>query len=156
MALVPWKPQGEWGNPFRELEEMQQEMNRLFHLYRFRSAQKRGDVFGGTWGPAVDIHDEKNRIRVKADIPGLDRKDIDVSLHGNTLVIKGEKKQESEIKKKGCVSSERFYGCFNRAVPLPGNVDARNVHATYKHGVLELLLPKKSGAQHKLIKISVK
>lgn len=156
MALVPWKPQGERGNPFRELEEMQQEMNRLFHLYRFRSAEKRRDVFGGTWGPAVDIHDEKNRIRVKVDLPGMDKEDIQVSLHGNTLVIKGEKKQESEVKKKGLVRSERFYGCFNRALLLPGGVDAKNVHAAYKHGVLELLLPKKGGVKHKLIKISVK
>jgi HSP20 family protein len=92
---------------------------------------------------------------VKADIPGLDKEDIDISVHGDTLTIKGEKKEEKESKDKGLVKTERFYGSFNRSLTLPSEVDAAKVKASYNNGVLELTLPKKEESKPKQIKIDV-
>jgi HSP20 family protein len=104
----------------------------------------------------VDIYDLKDKVMVKADIPGMKKKDFDISVYGNTLVIKGEKRHVQEIKEKDCVRSERFYGSLNRMVTLPAEVDDRRAKATYKDGVLELILPKKKGSRYRNIKVKVK
>jgi len=86
----------------------------------------------------------------------MKKDEIEVSVHGDTLIIKGEKKQEKEVKEKDYVRTERFYGSFNRAIRLPAAVDAPKVNASYKNGVLELVLPKKEESKPKQLKIDIK
>lgn len=156
MALIPWRPKELWWDPFRDLEAIQNEMNRLFDSSLIRWGGRETGLFEGVWSPAIDIYDSKDNIMVKADIPGMKKDEIDVSVHNDTLILKGEKKEEKETKEKGSIRTERFYGSFNRAIRLPAQVDAANVSAAYKNGVLELVLPKKEEAKPKQLQIEVK
>jgi HSP20 family protein len=156
MALIPWRPRELWWDPFRDLETIQNEMNRLFNSSLTGWRSRGVDLLEGAWGPAVDIYDSKDNVMVRVDIPGMKKDEIDVSVHKDTLIIKGEKKQEKELKEKDFVRTERFYGSFNRAIRLPAEVQAEKVNATYKNGVLELVLPKKEESKPKQLKIDIK
>ncbi|RJP27384.1 MAG: Hsp20/alpha crystallin family protein [Candidatus Omnitrophota bacterium] len=156
MALIPWRPRETWWDPFRDLEVIQNEMNRMFNSSLVRWGDRDVGLLEGAWSPAIDIYDSKDNIMVKADIPGMKKDEIEVSVHGDTLIIKGEKKQEKEVKEKDYVRTERFYGSFNRAISLPAAVDASKVNASYKNGVLELVLPKKEEAKPKQLKVDIK
>lgn len=156
MAMVPWRPKEEWWDQFMDLERIQNEMNRLFNLSLSRGGERDTWLLDRVWGPAVDIYDSKDNVLVKADIPGLSKEDIDVTVDGDTLVIKGEKKQEKEVKEKEYIRTERFYGNFHRAIRLPSEIQADKVEATYKNGVLELVLPKSEKAKPKQIKLDIK
>ncbi len=153
MKLVPWRK--ETGlDLFDDLGNFQQEMNRLFDVTLHRPFKfGNGDKL---WAPAVDIMDEKDQIKVKADLPGLKKEDIEVNVENDVLTIKGEKKEEKETKEKDYIRSERYYGAFHRAFTLPASVDAAKVNASYKEGVLEISLPKKEGAKAKQNKIEIK
>ena len=154
MKLVPWKARETGLDLFEDLEDIQREMNRLFDV-GFRRPLKAGN--GGTlWAPAVDIVDDKDQIKVKADLPGMKKDEIEVNFENDILTIKGEKKEEKEIKEKDCIRSERYYGAFQRSFSLPSSVDASKVNASYKDGVLEIILPKKEGAKPKQIKVDIK
>ena len=107
----------------------------------------------GQWAPRVDISEGEKNIIVKAEIPGCDAKDVDVSLDGRILTIKGEKKQEKEEKEKNYLRMERAYGYFSRTIELPGEVDQQEVDATYKKGVLTVALKKKASKDSKKIEI---
>ena len=155
MELIPWKKRDAW-RPFSELENLQSEMNRLFDFSLGRWPSRSMGLMEGAWSPAIDVFDSKENVMVKADIPGMKKEDIDISVHGDTLTIKGEKRSETETKDKGYVKTERFYGSFNRAIVLPSEVDTEKVKASYKEGVLEITLPKKEGAKPKQIKVDVK
>ena len=117
------------------------------------------DLFGlpeeKAWAPAVDIYDNNSNLVIKADLPGMAQKDIDVSVEDDVLRIKGEKKKEHEEKKDDYFRLERSYGYFERSFALPTNVDAAKVKATYKDGVLELTLPKREEAKPKQIKVDI-
>ncbi len=152
MQLVPWKSRGTGLDVFQDLEDFQKEMNRLFE----RTQWPVKAANGGIWAPAVDIIDEKDQVRIKADLPGLKKEDIEVSADNGVLTIKGEKKEEKEIKEKDYVRSERYYGSFHRSFSLPAGVDAQKVNAVYKDGVLEVTLPKREDAKPKQIKVEVK
>lgn len=156
MALIPWRPKESWWDPFRDLETIQKEMNRMFDSSLVRWPSRDAGLLEGAWSPAIDIYDSKDNVLVKADIPGMNKDEIEVSVHGDTLILKGQKKQEKETKEKDFVRTERFYGVFNRAIHLPGQVDADKVDATYKNGVLELVLPKKEESKPKQLKIDIK
>jgi HSP20 family protein len=108
-----------------------------------------------TWVPAVDIHDNKDNLVIKADLPGMTQKDIEVSVEDDVLRIKGEKKKEHEDKKDNFYRLERSYGYFERSFSLPANVDASKINAAYKNGVLELTLPKKEEVKQKQIKVNI-
>ena len=153
MKLVPWRK--ETGlDLFDDLGNFQQEMNRLFDVTLQRPFKlDNGDKL---WAPAVDIVDEKDQIKVRADLPGLKKEDIEVSVDNDVLTIKGEKKEEKETKGKDYIRSERYYGAFHRAFSLPASVDASKVNAAYKEGVLEITLPKKEGAKPKQTKVEIK
>ena len=156
MALIPWRPREDWWDPFTDLEKIQMQMNQLFNTSLAREGGRDAGLLDGAWNPAVDIYDSKESILVKADIPGLSKDDIEVTVHGDTLVIKGEKKHEKEVKEKDYVRTERFYGNFQRAIRLPAEVETNKVDATYKNGVLELVLPKSEKAKPKQIKLDIK
>ncbi|HPN73020.1 MAG TPA: Hsp20/alpha crystallin family protein [Candidatus Omnitrophota bacterium] len=154
MQLVPWRKRDVW-QPFSELESLQSEMNKLFDLSLGRWPGRNSGLMESAWSPAVDVFDSKDNVMVKADIPGLKKEDIEISVHADTLTIKGEKKEEKETKDKNYVKTERFYGSFNRTIALPSEVDASKVKASYKEGVLEIVLPKKDEAKPKQIKVNV-
>lgn len=154
MGLVPFRKREGWLDPFSELERLQDEMNRLFDFSLSRWPERTG-FFRRTWRPAVDIKEEDDRIEVKADLPGVKKDEVDVSIEDDTLIIKGEKKEESEEEKKGFRRKERFYGSFHREIDLPSTVDKDKVKASYKDGVLELTLPKKEEAKKKQIKVDI-
>ena len=156
MNLVPWKSSENWMDPFTSLEDMQNEMNKLFNYPTMKPLIKRSGQWDKIWAPAVDIHDTKDALVVTADIPGLTKDQIDVSVDNNVLTIKGEKREEKEEKKKEMVRSERFYGSFQRSFTLPVGIDQTKVNAAYKDGVLEVSIPKKEEAKANQIKVDVK
>jgi HSP20 family protein len=105
--------------------------------------------------PAVDLYEEKDDIVVKAELPGMEKDNIEVNLSGNRLTIKGEKKQEEEVKKEGYYRSERSYGSFLRTLELPTEVQTDKVKAAFKNGILEIHLPKTEEAKKKETKVNV-
>jgi HSP20 family protein len=153
--LVPWK----WGEkkvPVRREGEdpfyaMQRDMDRFvedFFGSRFGLAPfgRLAEQFG-TFSPQVDVTESDQEIKVSAELPGLDEKDIEVSLGRGMLTISGEKKAEKEDKGENYYRMERSYGSFRRTIPLPSEVEADQVEATFKKGVLTITLPKTAEAQ---------
>ena len=122
-----------------------------FSLVPFEELQKHDSFV-----PKVDIKETKKDIRVSAELPGMDGKDIDLTLTEGTLIIKGEKNSEAEDKKEGYHRIERSYGSFSRVIHLPEGIDEKKVEANYKKGVLKIVIPKTSKAQEKQKKIEVK
>jgi HSP20 family protein len=108
------------------------------------------------WWPAVDVAETDKDLTIHAELPGIDPKEIDVSVTGDQLVISGEKKENSERKGDGFIHSESHYGSFRRVIPLPEGVDSEHVEAQYNHGVLTLTLPKTPVAAPKRIEVKVK
>jgi HSP20 family protein len=106
-----------------------------------------------SWSPSVDIYETENEIIVKAELPGIDRKDITLSLENNVLTLKGERKFEKETKQDNYHRIERSYGAFSRAFSIPATVDDEKIRADYKDGVLSIALPKKEQVKLKQIKI---
>jgi HSP20 family protein len=107
------------------------------------------------WAPTVDIFETDNELVLKADVPGVDLKDIDIRIENGTLSLKGERKFEREEKNKGFHRLERSYGSFVRYFTVPDTVDSENVEADYQGGVLTITLPKKEIAKPKSIKVQV-
>lgn len=148
--LIPWKRKelfaGKEANPF---DSLQREMTRVFDRFSHRLGQeelaKREEWWGSAF-PAVDIAETDKEILVTAEIPGLDEKDLDISLRGNHLYLRGEKKAEKEEKGEYYYHKESSYGTFQRVISLPVEVDEDNIEATYKKGVLKIKLPKSAEA----------
>jgi HSP20 family protein len=105
--------------------------------------------------PALDMYEEKDAVVVKAEMPGISKDDIEITLRGSTLSVKGEKKREEEVRDKDYYRCEREYGSFLRTVELPAEVKADAVKATFKDGVLEVRLPKTEEAKKKEVRVSV-
>lgn len=105
--------------------------------------------------PAVDVYEEKDNVVIKAEIPGLSKEDINVQVTGSTLMIKGEKKREEEVKEDDYYRCERSFGSFTRAVALPSDVKPDQVKASFKNGVLEVRLPKTEEAKKKAITVKI-
>jgi len=138
-----------------EFENLQNEINRLFNFSYPKWLDGETSVFSGTWLPAIDVVDDKDNLMIKADLPGLKKEDLDISLQDDILTIKGEKKNENEKKEKNYYRVERSYGIFQRSLRLPSQVDSKKVNAKFKDGVLELTLPKKEEAKSKQIDINI-
>jgi len=140
-------------DPFREFAAMQDRMNRLFG-----NAYLRDEDTGirGAWMPAVDIFEtDSHDLVLKAELPGLSREDIEVTVENSTLVLKGEKKFEQEVKEENYRRIERSYGTFHRSFTLPNTVDASKVSAEFKHGVLTVKLPFREEAKPRAINVEV-
>ena len=105
--------------------------------------------------PSLDVYEQKDDLIVKAEIPGLTKDEIDISLEGNTLTIKGENKKEEEVKEEDYYRCERTFGAFSRSVELPVGVQADKVNASFKNGVLEIRLPKTEEAKKNVVKVKV-
>jgi len=157
MLLERWQPRvqtlARW-DPFTEMADLRREMDQVF-----------GEFFGRTpstmaateaiWSPLVDIHETKDSYLLLAELPGVKQEDIQLSVEGDTLTLKGERKRETEIKEDQYHRIERSYGRFERSILLPSVVDPNRVKATYRDGVLEIQLPKKEEAKPKEIKVEV-
>ncbi len=136
-----------------ELDRLRREMDRLFdRLSEWRPPFFRGEE--SKWMPTVDISETSKEIIVKAELPGIDPNDIDVSVTGNTLKIQGERKQETEEEGENFHKIERSYGAFLRPIQLPAEIDPDKVKATYDKGVLTLKMPKIEAETAKKIEIN--
>jgi len=146
MAVVRW-------DPFRDLNLLQDRMNRLFDDAG-RGWRADEPAATTTWSPAVDIFETEGEIIVKAELPGMERKDISLHLENNVLSLRGERKFEKETKDENYHRIERSYGAFSRSFSIPATVDEEKIRAEYKDGVLNIVLPKKEQARPKQIKIT--
>jgi HSP20 family protein len=108
------------------------------------------------WAPNIEVFEKEDKFVVKADLPGMKQDDIDISVVGDTLTIKGERKAESEVKEEDYYCCERSYGSFSRSIAVPSNVDAKKIEASYEDGVLEVSLPKAPEVKPKKISVSAK
>src|SRR5215467_7236031 len=145
MAISRW-------DPFRDLNVLQDRMNRLFNDAG-RGWRTDEPAATTTWSPAVDIFETENEIVVKAEVPGVDRKDISLNLESNVLTLKGERKFEKETKEENYHRIERAYGGFSRAFSIPATVDEEKIRADYQDGILRIALPKKKQVRPKQIRI---
>lgn len=147
MAIVRWEP-------FRDLLTTQDRFNRLFN-------DTFANVFGGDqlntkgWTPAVDIYETDQNLVMKAELPGIDPKDLEVRVEDGTLYLKGERKYEHEVKEENYHRVERSYGSFARTFSLPHTIDTEGIKADYKDGILTLTMPKREEAKPKTVKINV-
>ena len=142
--LRPW-------HPFRELEEFRQRMEEWLKPGFWRTAP----VEGAAWAPPIEMYEEKDKYVVKAELPGMKKDEIEVSITDNVLTIKGERKAEEERKESNYYCCERYYGSFLRSINLPGNVDAKKISAGYKDGILEISLPKTAEEKEKKIEVKI-
>lgn len=143
---------------FRDLVGLQDRMSRMFdESFRGlgRPAPTEDWALGGSWAPAVDIYEHEGNIVLKAELPGVDPKDVDVRLENNTLTLSGERKVDNEVKQESYHRVERVYGAFTRSFTLPSLLDQEKIEAEYKDGVLKITLPKREEAKPKQINIAV-
>jgi len=108
------------------------------------------------WAPAIEVFEKEDKFVVKAELPGIKEEEIDISVLGNMLNIKGERKVESEVKEQDYHCCERSYCTFSRLITVPSNIDAKKIEATYEDGVLEVSLPKVPEVKPKKIAVSAK
>ena len=148
MELVPWRPFEREVSPFRrDIEDL---WNRFFGETPL--ARKVAEE----WWPTVDMAETKDSFIVKAELPGLDAKDVEVSISGDVLTIKGEKKKEEQEKDEHHYRAERYYGSFQRSFQLPTSIKADKIEAAFDKGVLKVTLPKVEEAKKKRIEVKVK
>jgi len=147
MAIVRWEP-------FRDLLTTQREFDRLFRE-AFSPMAGETEVSTRSWAPPVDIYETEDAIVLKAELPGIDPKDVEVRVEDNTLYLKGERNYEKEVKEQNYHRVERSYGSFARSFSLPNSINAEKVKAEYKDGLLTLTMPKREEAKPKTIKIDV-
>jgi HSP20 family protein len=155
MAIEVWRPRrglARW-DPFREMEDVSSYWNNLFGENMFPSMWSRIPS-AREWLPALDVYEKDNKLIVKAELPGMKEDDISVSVEGNSLVIKGNKEFEKEVKDEDYYHCERSYGSFYRAVPLPAEVDKDKIEADYEDGVLEVTLSKLPEKKTKKVKVT--
>jgi len=141
--IAPWRAG-------HELSALRKEMDRLWEDFFGGRELMAGE---GTWGVAVDVSETKDALIIKAEVPGLDPKDIEINLTGDMLTIKGEKRQETEEKDENYHRVETRYGSFSRALRLPVAVNTDKIEAKCDKGVLKITLPKKESAKPKQIEV---
>jgi HSP20 family protein len=152
-AVAPWRP-------FMGLTRWESEMDRMmddFFGRRMRSwwPERWLGREAEITTPSVDVYEEKDEIVVKAELPGMDKSDIEVNISDSHLILRGEKKKEEKVEDKNYYRCERSYGAFLRTVELPADVQADKIKASFKNGILEVRLPKSEEAKSKEIKIKV-
>jgi HSP20 family protein len=139
------------------MEPFRKEMESLFSRF-FGEENGNGPLMAAaqSWAPRVDVEETEKEIQVKADLPGVDPKAVEISVQDNVLTVRGEKKEEKEEKKKNYHRVERFAGTFYRAIPLPPGADAEKMAATSANGVVTITIPKKPEAQPRKITVTPK
>ena len=146
MSIVRW-------DPFRELEDMSDRLNRLFG--RSRLARDNDAMVAFEWSPTCDISENNEEFSIKAELPGVNKEDVTVAIEDGVVRLQGERRQEKEEKDKKFHRIERSYGSFLRTFALPTNIDETKTAAQFKDGVLTLRLPKAPDAKPKAIDVKV-
>jgi HSP20 family protein len=143
--------------PFRDMVAVQDRLNRIFDD-AVRGSSRGSDedsALGGQWAPSVDIFEHEGNLVLRAELPGIEPKDVDVRVENNVLTLRGERKFESEVKREKYHRVERAYGTFSRSFTLPNVVDTEKIKAEYKDGVLQVTLPQREEAKPKQIQVAV-
>jgi HSP20 family protein len=156
MAMERMRPS--WGLRHRgsagEIDEMERRMEEMWRSFWPATWRRPMEEWG--WAPPIEMFEKEDRFIVKAELPGMEKDQIDISMVGDTLTIKGERKAEKEVKQEDYYLSERSYGGFVRAISMPSAVDARDVKASYQDGILEITVPKAAEVKPKKIPIGLK
>ena len=139
MTLVRW-------DPFRELMNLHRRLG--------QTASATDDSYGA-WAPAVDIFEKGEELVIRAEIPGVDKDDVDISVQHNSLTLRGERKREQEVNEENAYRLERSHGSFMRSFSLPRTVDSSRISARYGNGVLDIILPKAEEAKPKKVEIAI-
>jgi len=148
--ILPWKR-----NKNNQANELRRQFDTMYDRFFEPDFMPATSVFGkGKWGPNLDISEGRKDITVKAEIPGIEAKDFDISINGRRLNIRGEKKQEETEEEETYYRVERSYGYFNRTIELPSEVDPNKVDASYKKGILKIKLRKTKSSETKRIKVT--
>lgn len=157
--IVPWKKDEHSlarrrgnGDPFTLLQRQMDSLFEDFFGNQLPAIWERGQMFV----PQIDISETDAEVRIVAELPGLDEKDVEVTLGGDILTLKGEKKEEHTEESEDRYHSERSYGCFERAVRLPDGVDVDHANANFKNGVLKIAIPKKAESRAPRRKLELK
>ena len=146
-----------WRGPFMTVNPWRQDMQRVFgHFYNDRAWPTGGMPVSAGPAPKIDGYIEGDEIHIKADLPGIDPKDVEISLDGNRLTLKAERKADSQEEKDGYFHREISYGSFERSFVLPRGVDAEKIAAISKNGMLEVVVPLPESARPKRIMVDVK
>lgn len=145
MALVRWEP-------FREVESLQRQLNRLFD--EIAPTGRRGEE-GNAFIPPTEIEETPDAVHFKVEVPGVDPKDLDVQVSPEAVSISGERKSEIKTEERGITRTEFRYGRFQRVIPLPTRVQHDQVQAEYKDGILKLRLPKAEEDRNKVVKVNL-
>jgi len=148
-GLTAWQPT-------REMEEMGRRFEDVFGRPFLPGIWRLFPSEEPVWAPAIDVLEKEDRFLVKVELPGVKEEDVNVTVAGDTLTIEGEKKAESEVKKKGYYYTETSYGSFSRSITIPSTVDASKIEANYDKGVLEIALPKAPEVKPKKITVAAK
>lgn len=145
MAIIRW-------DPLRDSMSLRKRMDRLFDDF-FTEKGESKEMISGTWSPSVDINDAENVLVLTAELPGIEEKDIEIEIEGNTLILKGKREFEKETKKEDYHRIERSYGSFYRSFTLPNYVDKDKIEAKHDKGLLKITMPKKLELKPKKVKI---
>ena len=146
MALTKWNPF------FADLAATEDRFKRLFGRDDFWNTE--GVTTGGEWAPVVDIIENDKALTVKAELPGIEAKDVAVTIDNNVLTLKGERHLKKEVEKENYHRMERAYGTFARSFVLPAFVDAENIKAEFKNGLLLVTVPKKANAKTRAVEVT--
>lgn len=145
MSMIRW-------DPFDEIMSMRESMDRLFEDFFSRRPRTQGPL---VWQPAVEISETDHEVVVKAELPGIDPKQVEVSVTGDALTLKGEAKSEVEDKSRSFYRRELRYGMFQRTIALPTEVKGDETKATFRHGILEVRVPKTERLKPKTVRVDV-
>lgn len=148
MNLVKW-------DPFKELEDVSNRLNRIFRRPLARTESGNEMLAMAEWAPSADVTETDTAYLIKAEIPGVKKEDVKVTVQNGMLTMQGERKMEKEEKGKKFHRIERSYGCFSRSFQVPEDADENSVKAEFKDGMLNITLPKSEKAKSKSINISV-
>jgi HSP20 family protein len=148
MSLMRWRPT-------HDLTSMREEMNRLFDNFFSGLPERRRGLLESEWAPSIDVAETDEDIVVTAELPGVKQEEVDITIADDVLTLKGEKKEEKEVKEKNYHRIERSYGSFQRSISLPTGTKADEAKASYKDGILCITIPKAEEAKPKQIKIDV-
>lgn len=148
MDLIRW-------NPLKEMVSLRERMNRLFDDSLFRSDRRRNDETEmGVWLPAVDVFEKENQLVIKAELPGMNKKDISLDFKDGVLTLSGVRKSENEVKEDDFYRREMSYGKFIRSFNLPADSDTEKIKAEFENGLLTIEVPKPERHQPKQIKVN--
>ena len=148
MTIAKWEP-------LKDLLTLQDRMNRLFDesVRGIRPGEEA--LNSALWSPAVDIYETENEVILKAELPEVNQKDIDIQVENSTLTLRGERKFEKEAKRENFHRIERSYGAFARSFTLPTSIDQEKIRADYKDGILKVVMPKREETKPKQIKVAL-